>query len=70
MIRIAIRPEAYAAIAQALPSSVGIERERTQNGDIYIWLDPGVATKLKALGPGQSYSDVILGLAANRLRPG
>lgn len=70
VIRIAITPVAYAAIAQALPSSVGIERERTQNGDIYIWLDPGVATKLKALrGPGQSYSDVILRLAANRPRP-
>jgi hypothetical protein len=39
--------------------------DRTQNGDIYIWPDPGVATKLKALrGPGQSYSDVILRLAA------
>jgi hypothetical protein len=30
----------------------------------YIWLDPGVLAKLKALrGPGESYSDVILRVA-------
>jgi hypothetical protein len=47
-----------------LPGSVGIERERAEDGDIYIWLDPGVVAKLKALrGPGESYSDVILRLA-------
>ena len=36
---------------------------RAENGDIYIWLDPGVVAKLKALrGPGESYSDVIIRL--------
>ena len=38
---------------------------RAENGDIYIWLDPGVVAKLKALrGPGESYSDVIVRVAA------
>ena len=39
-------------------------RERAQNGDVYIWLDPGVVAKLKALrGPGESYSDAIIRVA-------
>jgi len=65
MIRITISAEAYAAIAASLPwGTVGVERERAQNGHIYIWLDPRVVNKLKALrGPGESYSDVILALA-------
>ena len=66
MIRIAITPAAYAAIAGTLPGRVGVGRERAENGDIYIWLDPGVVAKLKALrGPGESYSDVILRLAGD-----
>ena len=65
MIRIAITPAAYAAIGRTLPGSVGVERGRAENGDIYIWLDPGVVAKLKALrGPGESYSDVIVRVAA------
>ena len=35
-----------------------------ENGDVYIWLDPRVLAKLKALrGPGESYSDVIVRVA-------
>ena len=37
MIRIAITLAAYAAIA-GVAGDVGVERERTENGDIYIWL--------------------------------
>jgi hypothetical protein len=34
---------------------------------VHIWLDPGVVAKLQALGgPGESYSDVMLRLAADR----
>jgi hypothetical protein len=34
MIRIAITPAAYAAIAGTLPRNVGVEREHAENGDI------------------------------------
>jgi hypothetical protein len=65
MIRIAITPAAYAAIAATLAlGTVGVEPERAQDGGVHIWLDPGVLAKLKALrGPGESYSDVILRVA-------
>jgi hypothetical protein len=47
-----------------LPGNVEIERQRAENSDVYIWLDPGVLAKLKGpRGPGESYSDVILRLA-------
>jgi len=71
MIRIAITAEAYAAIAETLPlGSVGVQPEDqrapgTDQGERHIWLDEGVVNKLKFLrGPGESYSDVILRLAA------
>jgi hypothetical protein len=61
MIRIAITPAAYAAIAGMLPGDVGVERARAENGDICIWLDPGLLAKLKTQrGPGESYSDVMI----------
>ena len=65
MIRIAITPAAYAAIAATLAlGTVAVEPERAQDGSVHIWLDPGVLAKLKALrGPGEGYSDVILRLA-------
>jgi hypothetical protein len=64
MIRIAITPAAYAAIAATLAlGTVAVEPERAQDGSVHIWLDPGVVAKLKALrGCGESYSDVILRL--------
>jgi hypothetical protein len=63
VIRIAITPATYAAIAATLPGSVGVEPQRAPNGDCFVWLDPRLVNRLKALrGPGESYSDVILRL--------
>jgi hypothetical protein len=46
------------------PDDVSVERDRAENGAVYIWLDPGVVDRLKALRePGESYRDVILRLA-------
>jgi hypothetical protein len=60
----AITPAAFEAIAAALPGNVGFENKRDVNGDWFIWLEPGILAKLKALrGPGESYSDVILRVA-------
>jgi hypothetical protein len=45
--------------------TVAVEPERAQDGSVHIWLDPGIVDKVKALcGPGESYSDVIIRLAA------
>ena len=65
MIRIAITPAAYAAIAATLAlGTVAVEPERAADGSAHIWLDPGVLARLKAVrGPGESCSDVILRLA-------
>ena len=64
MIRIAISPAAYEAIAATLPSNVGIGHERAPNGDYFIWLEPRFVDRLRAIrGPGESYSDVILRVA-------
>jgi hypothetical protein len=30
-------------------AEAGVDRQRAENGDIYIWLDPGVLANLKAL---------------------
>jgi hypothetical protein len=68
MIRIAITAEAFAAIERTLPvGSVGYEREDADAAERHIWLEPHVVNKLRHLrGPGESYSDVILKLAAER----
>ncbi len=65
MIRIAITPAAFEAIAATLPlGSVGYENATNEKGERLIWLDPAVLARLKAMrGPGESYSDVILRLA-------
>ena len=65
MIRIAITEAAFDAIAATLPlGSVGFEVEAIE-GERYVWLDPAVVNRLRAMrGPGESYSDVILRLAA------
>jgi hypothetical protein len=45
--------------------TIAVEPERAQDGSVHIWLDHGVVAKFKALrGAGESYSDVILRLAA------
>jgi hypothetical protein len=64
---IAISPEAFEAIAGTLPvGSVGYEIAAIE-GQRYIWLDRAVADRLGAMrGPGESYSDVTLRLAAER----
>jgi hypothetical protein len=69
MIRIAITAEAYAAIAETLPlGTVAVERESNDKGEREIWLEPHILAKLKALrGPRESFSDVILRLAAKLL---
>jgi hypothetical protein len=47
--------------------SVNYEAEHSADGQIYIWLAEGVLNRLKMLrGPDESYSDVILRLAAGQ----
>ena len=66
MIRIAISVEAFAAIAKTLPlGSVGYENKVNEKGERLIWLEPNVVNRLRSLrGLGESYSEVILRLAA------
>jgi hypothetical protein len=66
MVRIAITQAAFEAIAKTLPlGSVGYENKVNEKGERLIWLDPGVVDRLWSLcGPGESYSEVILRVAA------
>jgi hypothetical protein len=66
MIRITITAAAFDAIASTLPfGSAGFERDRDAKDELHIWLEPKFVDQLRALrGPGESYSDVILRLAA------
>ena len=65
MIRISISAVAFEAIASTLPSSVGYERIRAPDGEYHVWLEPRFVDRLRAIrAPGESYSDVILRLAA------
>jgi hypothetical protein len=66
VIRIAISPAAFDAICATLPlGSVGYENAVDANGDRLIWLPHDAIAKLRYLrGPGESYSDVIIRLAA------
>jgi hypothetical protein len=63
---IAISQAAFDAITSNLPlGSFGFEREANAKGERQIWLNPAVIDRLRSLrGPGESFSDVILGLAA------
>ena len=75
MIRIAISPGAFEAIASTLPlGSVGYEAKPNAKGERLIWVEAAVVDKLSALRrPGESYSDVILRLveidAPRRVKP-
>ena len=71
MIRIAISQAAFEAIARTLPlGSVAFENKIDANGDRLIWLEPSVVDRLRALrGRGQSYSDVIMQIAADAGSP-
>lgn len=66
MIKIAISQAAFHAIASTLPlGSVGYENATNERGERYVWLAPHVVDRLRAMrGPKESYSDVILKLAA------
>jgi hypothetical protein len=66
MIRIAISQAAFDAIAATLPlGSVGYENAFNERGERYVWLPPNVVDRLKAQRrPGESYSDVVLRIAA------
>jgi hypothetical protein len=68
MIRIAITEAAFAAIAATLPlGTVSFENKTNERGERLVWLEPRMVDKLRAMrGPGESYSDVILRLAAVR----
>jgi hypothetical protein len=64
MIAIAITAEAYEALRATLPD--GAPRSIGPDGQMRIWLDRRIVDGLRALrGPGESYSDVILRLAAS-----
>jgi len=65
MVRIAISVE---AIARTLPlGSVGYENKVKERGERLIWLDRAVVDRLRSLrGPGESFSDVILRIAAQK----
>ncbi len=64
MVRIAISPAAFEAIAATLPvGSVGFEHELNAQGERLIWLDAAVVDRLAFLRqPGETYSDVIMRL--------
>jgi hypothetical protein len=50
MIRIAISQAAFDAIAATLPlGSVGYENATNEKGERYIWLEPKVVDRLRAL---------------------
>ena len=68
MIRIAITQPAFDAIAATLPlGSVSCEHATNERGERYVWLPPNVVDRLKAQRrPGDSYSDVILRIAAEK----
>ena len=69
MIRIAISQAAFDALASTLPlGSVGYENQIDEHGQRLIWLDRAVVDRLRAMrGPGESYSDVILRIAAEKI---
>jgi hypothetical protein len=67
MTRIAITAAAFDAIAATLPlGSVSYENAFNERGERYVWLPPHVVDRLRAQRrPGESYSDVILRIAAS-----
>ena len=44
---------------------MSFENKANAKGERYVWLEPAVVDRLRALrGPGESYSEVILRVAA------
>ncbi len=68
MIRIAITEAAFKAITATLPlGSVAYEAEVTAKGERLIWVKASVVDRFGAIRrPGESYSEVILRLAATK----
>jgi hypothetical protein len=66
ILRIAITAEAFEAICATLPlGSVAYKAETNAKGEHLIWIQRVWADKLGTMrGPGESYSDVIIRLAA------
>jgi hypothetical protein len=66
MVRIAISQSAFDAIASTLAlGSMNYENATNERGERYVWLAPDVVNRLRAMrGPGESYTDVILRIAA------
>jgi hypothetical protein len=66
VVRIAITQAAFEAIARTLPfGSVSFENKITENGERLIWLERRMLDKLNSYRrAGESYSDVILRVAA------
>ena len=65
MVRIAITQEAYAALAATLPLGTVAVEPQAGTSERHVWLAPNVVDRLgRLLGPGESYSDVILRLIA------
>ncbi|MGA8444799.1 MAG: hypothetical protein WB766_06340 [Roseiarcus sp.] len=66
MIRMAISQAAFDAVAATLPLGSVPYEPAVDEGDLrYIWLEPRWLDRLKSYrGSGESYSDVILRLAA------
>jgi hypothetical protein len=66
MIRIAISQAAFDAIASTLPpGSTGYENTVNEKGERLIWLEARWLDRLKSYRwPNESYSEVILRLAA------
>jgi hypothetical protein len=66
LIRIAISQAAFDAIARTMSfGSVNFEAGVDDTGERYIWLPRAVVDRLRSLrGPGESFSDAILRLAA------
>jgi hypothetical protein len=64
VIRIAISQAAFDAIAKTMPFG-SVSFEEATDGHRFVWLAPNIINRLRFLrGPGESYSDVILKLAA------
>jgi hypothetical protein len=66
VVKIAITQAAFAAIAATLPlGSVSFENAIDENGDRLIWLERRWVDRLTSYRrAGESYSDVILRVAA------
>jgi hypothetical protein len=71
VIRISITAEAFDAGAKTLPlGTVAFEGQPNEKGERVIFPDDWQADKLAAMRrPGESYSDVILRLAATAMLP-